>query len=150
MSWNLPFPDPEKYPDLFGDDDMPTLTEPPVWPLPAGHFFGPVALEESNAACHSGKKEWLDNNKLQLWQRHYSEVWDRELEVSGHYDAGTQDAVEVVQEAAGWEPSGKLDENTWKVVWTAKPGAKKKEKKESPPEKKKPTTRSAFKKSMGG
>jgi len=147
MPLNLPHPDPEKYPDLFGDDDMPTLSEPPVWPLPSGHFFGPAALEESNAACHSGKKDWLDNNKLQLWQRHFFEVWDRDLEVTGHFDARTQDAVEKVQETAGWEPSGKLDENTWKVVWTAKP--KEKKEKESVA-KKKPTTRSAFKKSMGG
>lgn len=127
---------------------MTTLSEPPAWPLPAGHFFGPASLEETNASCHSGTKEWLDNNKLQLWQRHFSEAWDRDLKVTGNFDAGTQDAVERVQEAAGWEPNGKLDQNTWSVVWTvAKP-----EKKEHPPEraKKKPTTRSAFKKSMGG
>lgn len=121
---------------------MVTLSEAPAWPLPSGHFFGPVKLEEVNAACHSGKESWLDHTKLQLWQRHFHEVWDQGLDVTGIFDAGTQDAVESVQEAAGWEPSGHLDSNTWSVVWTTPPPAEKEEKT------KKPTTRSAFKKSL--
>jgi len=124
---------------------MTTLTEPPAWPLPQGHYFGPAATEEANAACHSGKKEWLHNIKLKLWQQHFREVWDRKLETTGEFDADTQDAVEHVQEAAGWEPSGRLDENTWKVVWTMAPPEERPAAKHA---KRKSTTRSAFKRSM--
>ena len=124
---------------------MTTLNEAPAWPLPAGHFYGPVRLEDVNAACHSGKSDWLDHTKLQLWQRHFSEKWDRKLEVTGIFDAATQDAVEKVQEAAGWEPTGRLNQDTWVACWTADPPAPRVAKES----KRKAPVRSAFAKPIG-
>jgi peptidoglycan hydrolase-like protein with peptidoglycan-binding domain len=70
------------------------------------------------------------------------------MDVTGVFDASTQDAVETVQEAAGWEPSGRLDANTWGVIWTLEAPKGKHRKKEAA-KKKHPSTRSAFKRPFG-
>lgn len=120
---------------------MATQTEAPAWPLPLGHYFGPSALEGRDLRCHSGREDWLHRTKLEVWQRHFREVWDRSLEVTGVYDAGTQDAVERVQQAGGGEPTGRLDETVWRAVWETRP---------KPQPARKAGARSAFAKPMKG
>lgn len=121
---------------------MTTQNEAPVWPLPLGHYFGPAAMEGHVVACHSGRNDWLEKTKLELWQRHFKEVWDRAFEITGQFDGPTQDAVERVQKAAGREPTGRLDALTWDAVWTTPPD------KSSVKTRPGPSTRSAFAKPL--
>jgi peptidoglycan hydrolase-like protein with peptidoglycan-binding domain len=99
------------------------VTEIPVFPLPAGHCFGPGAA--SDLRFHDGRTNPRDGLELVKWQKAYHGLWRRPKgTVSGRYDADTQKAVKEVQTVLGVPVTGFLGATEWVAVWERVPPRK--------------------------
>lgn len=104
----------------FADPFAPAPPPPPahpVFPLPAGHWFGPPSPDARN---HSGYYSDTDANHLKKWQtRMKQRGWN--IEVTGRFDQKTQAVAQAFNREKGIHsvPTGTVGATSWNKAWTA-------------------------------
>lgn len=91
-----------------GDNPKPSA---PVFPLPAGSYFGP---EGGPAESVSGFHGHADD--LATWQRRMHEL-GRTLTADGHYGPQTKGVAVAFQQSKGLTSDGLIGRKTWDASW---------------------------------
>jgi Putative peptidoglycan binding domain len=93
----------------------PARVTAPVFPLPAGHYFGP---RTGPAHSHSGYYSARDRGGLRLWQaRLRQRGWT--IDVDGLYGPSTAQVAKAFQTEKRLPADALIGARTWAAAWTA-------------------------------
>jgi hypothetical protein len=106
---------------IFGGMPPPPPPPPagvPAFPLPPGHFYGPLdgPKESVSNLGRTVRPEW--RNGLMTWQRRMRDRgWS--VDTDGLYGAQTNEVARRFQQEKGLTADGLIGPRTWAMAWTA-------------------------------
>lgn len=84
----------------------------PVFPLPAGHWFGPESNDPRNHSGYAAK----DRPAIETWQKQMrSRGWT--IGVDGRFGSQSADVARAFQQEKGLGVDGRVGAKTWAATW---------------------------------
>lgn len=105
------------YPQLHGNCAAPSA---PVFPLPAGYYYGPKEGPKESISGMAGEPQaWIDGLKTAQARLnlHLQGSGKAPIGVDGKYGNQTRDATKWFQSARGLSVDGLIGANTWHSLW---------------------------------